>query len=66
MTVDEEQRLWQHGRPELVEDAPLPIHESATCPMCGWAGVVIRGEECLCFGEGCGYRWRWPLTVGLD
>lgn len=41
----------------------LPIHETAVCPRCGWAGVTLRGEECDC--HRCDYRWRWPL-IALD
>lgn len=49
----------------MTETAPLPVHETAMCPRCGWAGVTMRGEECECFADGCGYRWRWPLTIDL-
>lgn len=44
---------------------PLPEHETAVCPKCGWAGVTMRGEECDC--HQCDYRWRWPFSpMGLD
>lgn len=50
-----------------AEPAPLPVHETAVCPQCGWAGVTLRGEEADC--HRCDFRWRWPLVamdMGLD
>lgn len=50
-----------------VEHEPLPIHETAVCPRCDWAGVTLRGDLCDC--HRCDYRWRWPLValdMGLD
>lgn len=41
----------------------LPIHETAVCPQCRWAGVMIQHDLCTC--AGCGYKWRWPLYAGM-
>ncbi len=42
----------------VVKSAPLPVHDSVTCPNCGHTGVTLRGEECDC--HACDYRWIWP------
>jgi hypothetical protein len=50
-----------------VVDEALPVHETAVCPKCNWAGVTIRGEQLDC--HQCDYRWRWPyvaMDLGLD
>ena len=43
----------------------LPEHETAVCPRCDWAGVMMRRDTCEC--ARCGYAWRWPYPpMGLD
>lgn len=62
MTVEQEQRLWEYGRPMLLDDfVALPVHETAVCPECT-SSASITGEVCRCR---CGYIWRWP-SMGLD
>ena len=48
----------------LAEYMALPEHDSPTCPECKWAGVIMVRELCECCR--CGFRWRWPFTVGMD
>lgn len=63
LILDTERAIWESAFPET--DAPLPEHETAVCPRCSNAGVMIRLDECTCCR--CQYRWRWPaVEMGLD
>lgn len=55
-----------HVQPYSDEYLSLPEHDQTECPRCQTTKPSIRHDVMVCRNAGCGYRWRWPLHMGLD